>query len=129
MSAPPRIMPGDRLADGPTVAKRYKIPNYVALVLRRITPDYGSQGRAIQVATEMLSRMNHPVRLMKRRAARAGIENPDESVGVTYKLLPRTVEIIDGLVGKYETRGGVFEAILEVLSRKKLCDKLGPKSG
>jgi len=37
---------------------------------------------------------------------------------MTYKLLPRTIEIVEQFVQKYDTRAGVFEAILTLLSRK-----------
>jgi hypothetical protein len=36
-------------------------------------------------------------------------------VGMTYKLTPRTVELIEQLRARYGTRGNVFAACAEIL--------------
>lgn len=108
---------GTRLAEADTVAKRYILPRYVVLSIREMAPPYGSMGRAIQVGAELLSRIQyHPIPI--NQSLKRGIPGADERIGVTYKLLPRTIETIEKYVQKYETRAGVFEAIFTLLSRK-----------
>ncbi|HEV2323438.1 MAG TPA: hypothetical protein VGS10_05765 [Terracidiphilus sp.] len=111
----------DRISDTPTVAKRYKMPRYCVEVLRELAPEYGSQGRAIQVGAELLVRVKqHPIK--PSPSLKAGRENPEEQVGMTYTLVPRTIEIIDHLVERYDTRGHVFEALVTMLARKYVTD-------
>lgn len=109
---------GVRLADSNTAAKRYKLPRYVVEHIRDLSGMYGSQGRTIQIGMEILSRMQyHPVPL--NATLQRGIDAPTEIVGATYKLVPRTIELIDKYAeGAYQTRGRVFEALLTVLSRR-----------
>jgi hypothetical protein len=108
---------GVRVAEADTVAKRYILPRYVVNEIKEMSPPYGSQGRAIQVGAELLSRIQfHPIPL--NPALKRGIPGADDRIGMTYKLLPRTIEIIEQYVEKYDTRAGVFEAILTLLSRK-----------
>jgi hypothetical protein len=108
---------GARVAEGETIAKRFHLPRYVVTAIDEIAPPYGSKGRAIQVGVEILDRIQaHPI--PKNENLKRGIKGADESVGMTYKLLPRTIEIIEKYVHNYETRAGVFEAILTLLSRK-----------
>jgi hypothetical protein len=108
---------GVRVADGETVAKRFHLPRYVVTAIDEIAPPYGSKGRAIQVGAEILDRIQaHPI--PKNEHLKRGVKGAEESVGMTYKLLPRTVEIIEKYVQQYDTRAGVFEAILTLLSRK-----------
>jgi hypothetical protein len=92
-----------------TVAKRYTaVPTSVAAELRRATGLYGSLGRALQVATEMLIRMKK--RPLPPSRAR------QEAIPVTFKLLPRTIDLIDQLASSvYENRQQVFVACIDVL--------------
>lgn len=111
----------DRLSDIPTVAKRYKMPRYCVEVLRELAPEYGSQGRAIQVGAELLVRVKqHPIK--SSPSLKAGRENPEERVGMTYTLVQRTIDIIDQMAERYETRGHVFEALITMLARKFVID-------
>jgi len=116
MSETPRF--GVRLADGNTEPKRYKLPRYAVERIREQAGAYGSQGRAIQIGMELLSRIQyHPIPL--NESLKRGIEDPTETVGATYKLVPRTIELIDKYAeGAYQTRGHVFEALLTLLTRK-----------
>ncbi len=108
---------GERVAEAETIAKRYILPRYVVNRIREISPPYGSQGRAIQVGSEFLLRIQfHPIPVNEN--LKKGIPGAEDRIGMTYKLLPRTIEIIDKYVETYETRAGVFEALLTLLSRK-----------
>ena len=104
LRAPRRKAP-DELA----VAKRYlSIPASAVKEIRKASRAYGSQSRAIQVATEILIRM-------KKRPLL-----PPESnsivTSMTYKLIPRTIELIDELAGSvYTDKGQVFAACAEAL--------------
>jgi hypothetical protein len=90
------------------VAKRYFLPRWVVRAIRRQAPIYGSQGRAVQVGTELLIRQKRRVKVDHR--------GDGAVVGMTYKLTPRTVELIEQLCPKYGKRGNVFAACIEILS-------------
>jgi hypothetical protein len=108
---------GKRVAEKETVPKRYYVPRYVISSIKEIAPPYGSQGRMIQVGAEIMSRMQyHPIPVnpnLKRNK-----EGAEELVGMTYKLLPRTIEIIEKYASQYKNRAAVFEVIVTLLSRK-----------
>ena len=44
----------------PTTPKSYTLPFASILEIRRVAREYGSQGRALQVASEILVRMKNP---------------------------------------------------------------------
>lgn len=90
------------------VAKRYKLPKWVVKAIREVAPAYGSQGRALQVASELLIRM--------KKAVRVRHQGDKTLVGMTYKLTPRTVQLIEDLCKEYSTRGTVLAACAKVLS-------------
>src|SRR5579862_4390150 len=113
----PSVPFGPRVTEEVTLAKRYILPRYVVERLKEMSPPYGSQGRAIQVGVELLVRIQfHPIPI--NPALKKGVPDADKHIGMTYKLLPRTIEVIDKFASTYETRGGVFEALLTLLSRK-----------
>lgn len=89
------------------VAKRYFLSRGVVKAIRKLAPIYGSQGRAIQVGTELLIRQKKRVKVNHR--------GDGAMVGMTYKLVPRTVELIEQLCAKYGKRGDVFAACVEIL--------------
>jgi len=89
------------------VAKRYKVPRWVVKAIRKQAPVYGSQGRAVQVATELLIRQKKRVNVNHR--------GDGAMVGMTYKLTPRTVELIEQLCAKYGKRGNVFAACAKII--------------
>jgi hypothetical protein len=97
-----------------TIAKRYtSIPVSAVKEFRKAKKLYGSQGRAIQVATEILIRM-------RKRPLLPPPESNPVITQMTYKLVPRTVELIDELADTvYENRQQVFAACVEAL---KLTD-------
>src|SRR5947209_18660376 len=92
-----------------TIAKRYtSIPASAVQEIRKASKIYGSQGRAIQVATEILIRM--------RKRPLLPPESNSVVTQMTYKLVPRTVELIDELADTvYENRQQVFAACVEAL--------------
>lgn len=103
----------------PTVAKSYTLPVSAYLAIRKVASLYGSQGRALQVGSEILSRLEDPLpvkksgKISKRR--------------ITYKLVPRTVELIHQLTeSAYESSGETLSACVEALKLKNL--KLPKKS-
>src|SRR6185312_1072412 len=75
---PRRRKPAEEL----TVAKRYtSIPASVVKEIRKASKTYGSQGRALQVATEILIRM--------RKRPLLPPESNSVVTKMTYKLVPR----------------------------------------
>jgi len=89
------------------VAKRYFIPRWVVKAIRKQAPIYGSQGRAVQVGTELLIRQKRRVKVDHR--------GDGTMLGMIYNLTPRTVELIEQLRARYGTRGHVFAACAEIL--------------
>jgi hypothetical protein len=97
----------------PTVAKSYTLPVSAYLAIRKVAGLYGSQGWALQVGTEILSRLEDPIpvkksgKISKRR--------------ITYKLVPRTVELIRQLTeSAYESSGETLTACVQALKLKNL---------
>src|SRR6266481_5322071 len=77
----PKRKPANEL----TLAKRYtSIPESAVKEIREASRDYGSQGRAIQVATEILIRM--------RKRPLLPSESNSIVTNMTYKLVPRTID-------------------------------------
>ena len=75
--------------------------------IREVAPAYGSQGPALQAATELLIRQKKPVKVTHR--------GDGAVVRMTYKLTPRTVELIEELCTKYGRRGNVLAACAKIL--------------
>jgi hypothetical protein len=97
----------------PTVAKSYTLPLSAYLAIRKVAGLYGSQGRALQVGTEILSRLEDPLQV--RKAAKSSQKR------MTYKLIPRTVELIQRLSDTvYESRAETLAACVEALKLKNL---------
>ena len=91
------------------MAKRYtSIPASAVAEIRKASRLYGSQGRALQVATEILIRM--------RKRPLLPPESNSVVTKMTYKLVPRTVELIDELAESvYGSRQQVFDACVAAL--------------
>jgi hypothetical protein len=111
---PPRLAPRRRGQGdaAPTTPKSYTVPFPVILELRQAVREYGSQGRALQVGAELASRMKNP----------PAVEPPDPEVLIrtTYKLLPRTIRLIDELAqNRYGTPGQAIAACVKALKIKK----------
>lgn len=98
-----------------TVAKRYTLPASVVRSLKRVAPMYGSQGRTLQVATELLVRLGKPLPLPPKTS--------ETLTRMTYKIAPRTAELIDELTHTYETTSCVFSVCLDALNLKGLIWK------
>ncbi|MBZ5531998.1 MAG: hypothetical protein LAO20_11255 [Acidobacteriia bacterium] len=97
----------------PTIPKSYTLPFPVILEIRRVAKEYGSQGRALQVASEILVRM-------KKRPPVAP-PDPDLLMRMTYKLTPRTARLIDQLARtQYEDAGQAISACMKTLKLKKI---------
>jgi hypothetical protein len=92
----------------PTMPKSYTLPFPVIVELRRAVAEYGSQGRALQVASEIMVRMKK----------RPSVEEPDPEtqMRMTYKLLPRTIELIEELArAEYGTPGQAIAGCVKAL--------------
>lgn len=95
-----------------TQAKAFTLPKPVLEEIRKAAAIYGSQGRALQVGSELLVRMRKPLRLPALKAP---------MVRMTYRLAPRTIEVIAKLSGTmYEDEPHVLVACVEALKIKKL---------
>ena len=97
----------------PTVAKSYTLPVSAYLAIRKVAGLYGSQGRALQVGTEILSRLQDPLPVKK--------SGKSSKRRITYKLVPRTVQLIQQLTeSAYESSGETLAACVEALKLKNL---------
>lgn len=92
-----------------TIAKRYKLPIAIVEAIKAAGPHHGSQGRALQLATEFLVRLARPVKIEMPSGEGAAI------IGQSYKITPRTAQLIDQLVEQYGTRGAVLCACVHIL--------------
>jgi hypothetical protein len=106
-----------RRSDNPgTQAKTYNLPFGIILEIRDAASIYGSQGRAVQVGSEMLMRLPKPLDVPK--------PDPATIKRRTYKLAPRTIEIIAHLAKtEYGDAGQVLAACIKVLKVKKFDSK------
>jgi len=96
-----------------TEPKTYKLPLSVILEIRKVASLYGSQGRAVQVGSEILARMANP--LSVPRPILYSIRR------MTYKLAPRTISVIQELSEtSYEDHGQVLAACVMALKLKNL---------
>jgi hypothetical protein len=96
-----------------TEPKTYKLPFSVILEIRKAATLYGSQGRAVQVGSEILVRMG--------RRLPVPHPDPDSIRRMTYKLAPRTIEVIQRLSETaYEDPGQVLAACVKALKLKNL---------
>ena len=97
----------------PTTPKSYTLPFPVVLEIRRAARDYGSQGRALQVASEIIIRMRKPPSVAPA--------DPELLIRTTYKLTPRTIHLIDELARtQYGDPGQAIAACIKTLKMKKI---------
>ena len=97
------------------VITKYTISVDTARAIRKAVPTYGSQGRALQVATEMLIRMND--------LPEPDVLSEDQPVTrVSVRLRKRTYELIRELSElKYgHDTGQVIAACMKVLKKKRI---------
>lgn len=116
----------NRIAKAGTVARRFKMKAATIKAIRNYANVYGSQGRALQVATELLVRVNGSEPKPERKHVRFDpfVLPPDTGktegvVAMSYKLVPRTSTLIDQIsLRKKVPRGRVLEACVAVLHPK-----------
>ena len=109
-SAPRRRSPAEI---APTAPRSYTLPFPVILEIRRAAKEYGSQGRALQVASEILIRL--------RRPPAVAPPNPELLMRMTYKLTPRTIRLIDELARtQYGDAGRAIAACMQTLKLRKI---------
>jgi hypothetical protein len=96
-----------------TEAKTYKLPLAIILEIRKAAAIYGSQGRAVQVGSEILTRIGRSLAVPQC--------DPRSIQRRTYKLVPRTIEVIQQLSEtEYEDSGQVLAACVEALKLTKV---------
>jgi len=93
------------------LAKRYKLPEAAVKIIAKYAKVHGQQSRAIQVAIELI--WNAPTYMVE--IPESIFKSP--RVGKTYKLTPRTVDLIEKLANEYGTKGNVLAACAVMLSR------------
>lgn len=99
-----------------TEPKTYNLPLDVILEIRNAATLYGSQGRAVQVGSELLVRLPKPVTVPQ--------PDPTSIKRRTYKLSPRTIQVIEQLAETvYGDPGQVLAACMKILKVKKLDSK------
>jgi hypothetical protein len=97
----------------PTTPKSYTLPFSAIVELRQAVGKYGSQGRALQVATEIAIRMRKPPAVQEPKR--------EEMVRMTYKLLPRTIDLIEHLAAReYGSAGRAIAGCVKALKMKKI---------
>jgi hypothetical protein len=89
------------------IDKSFKVPVDVIAELEKLAHVHGSNGRAIQVGSELLIR--------RRRHLPRVEENQHPVIGQTYAITPRTLELIERLLPKYKKRGTVLRAVVHIL--------------
>jgi len=97
------------------VITKYTVPAETAKAIRKAIPTYGSQGRALQVATEMLIRMENPPE------PEPNVED-SHFVRLSMRVRRRTYELIRELADRkygFDT-GQVITACLKVLAMKRI---------
>lgn len=99
---------------GDVVITKYTVTVDTAKAIKKSVPTYGSQGRALQVATEMMIRMEDP-------PAPEAADEDTPVVRVSVRLHRRTYELIRELSEKYgDNPGQVIAACMKVLKMKRI---------
>jgi hypothetical protein len=99
-----------------TEPKTYNLPLDVILEIRQAASIYGSQGRAVQVGSELLFRLPKPIPVP--------LPDPTSIKRRTYKLSPRTIQVIQQLSEtEYDDAGQVLAACMKILKVKRLGSK------
>lgn len=92
--------------------QRYRLSTEAVRLIRDASKWYGTQGRAIQVAAEILFRF--PDTHLRYPGA---LDRPADSA-MTYRLDPRTISIVEHLAHtRYKTRGRVLAACSVLLAQ------------
>jgi hypothetical protein len=98
------------------VITKYTIPTTTLKEIKKVAPLYGSQGRALQVATEMLIRMENPPQ------PEIQADEPPSMIRISMRVRKRTYELIRKLSElKYnDDPGQVIAACVKVLKMTKI---------
>lgn len=101
-------------ASAKMIAKRFPVAASTAAEIKKLAPTFGSLGRALQVATEILIRMEDLPRPEPPQQA--------ESHYATYRVHTRTAEIIEKLAATQygNDRRQVFAACVKVLKSTRI---------
>ena len=99
--------------DSGDVSKRYTLPAAAIEAIREVAAEYRSRGRVVQVAAELLTRMDPPP---------APDPAPGEMRRMTYRIPRRTVDIIEELAktNYNNDRAQVFAAGIKAIRMKKI---------
>ena len=95
------------------ISKRYTLPAAAVEAIREAAAEYRSRGRVVQVAAELLTRMDPP-------------PTPDPALGemqrMTYRIPQRTVDLIEELArtSYNNDRAQVFAAGIKAIKMKKI---------
>src|SRR3954453_7093413 len=94
-------------------SKRYTLPGAAVEAIKLAAAEYRSRGRVVQVAAELLARMD---------PLPAPDPNPGEMRRMTYRIPRRTVDIIEEIAkSNYNNdRAQVFAAGIKVIKMKKI---------
>ena len=93
------------------IDKTFRIPLDVIRQLEVLAPFFGSNGRAIQIGTELLIRMRRKPKIRENA-------EPASAVWQTYTITPHTLDLIDQLLRCYEKRATVLRAVVQVLQEQ-----------
>jgi hypothetical protein len=95
------------------LARRYTLPAWAMEEIKKAAPEYQSHGRVLQVAMEILTRMETPP---------PPDPQPGDMAQMTYRIPPRTVDLIEELAkSQYNNdRPQVFAAGMKALKMKKI---------
>jgi glucose-6-phosphate-specific signal transduction histidine kinase len=91
------------------IDKSFKVPVDVIRSLEALAPVFGSNGRAIQVGTELLVRMRRKPKVR---------ESDEKVASQTYSITPRTLDLIERLLPSYKKRGTVLRAVVQILQEQ-----------
>ncbi len=99
------------------VVTKYTVPTDIAKEIKKAGPIYGSQGRMLQVATEVLIRMDRPPEIERVSYLKA-----PGFVRISMRLHKRTFELIRTMAElEYnDDPGQVISACVKVLNWKRL---------
>ena len=95
------------------ISKRYTLPAAAVEAIREAAAEYRSRGRVVQVAAELLTRMDPP-------------PSPEPALGemqrMTYRIPRRTVDLIEELArtSYNDDRAKIFAAGRKAIKMKKL---------
>src|SRR5258708_27349099 len=90
------------------INKKFDVPVDVIVELEKLAHPHlwGSNGRAIQIGTELLLRMPRKPKVGK---------SDEPVVSQTYSITPPTLDLIEQLLPCYATCGTVLKAVVRVL--------------